>query len=203
MSLEFLLTTLIVTIAPGTGVLYTLAVGLTDGAKAGVAAAFGCTLGILPSILACMFGVAALLHTSAMAFQILKYAGVAYLLYLAWQTVKNSERLDVTNKEKSADYWRIARKGTLINILNPKLTIFFLAFLPQFIPTSASNPSLIIAVHGAVFMVITFAVFVLYGLFASKIRHYLQSTPKIVRWMQYGIAATFAGLGLKLAFTDR
>ena len=203
MSIEFLLTTLIVTIAPGTGVLYTLAVGLTDGAKAGIAAAFGCTLGILPSILACMFGVAALLHTSALAFQILKYAGVAYLLCLAWQTIKNSESLDVTIKEKNADYWRIARKGTLINILNPKLTIFFLAFLPQFIPASAGNPSLIIAVHGAVFMVITFLVFVLYGLFASKIRRYLQSTPKVVRGIQYGIAATFAGLGLKLALTDR
>ncbi|MDF2366566.1 LysE family translocator [Sneathiella sp.] len=203
MSIEFLLTTLIVTIAPGTGVLYTLAVGLTDGAKAGIAAAFGCTLGILPSILACMFGVAALLHTSALAFQFLKYAGVAYLLYLAWQTVRNSGNLDLSKNEKSKNYWRIARKGTLINILNPKLTIFFLAFLPQFIPASTNSPTLLIAWHGAVFMAVTFVIFVIYGLFASRIRHYLLGTPKIVRGIQYGIAATFAGLGLKLALTDR
>ena len=203
MSIEFFLTTLIVTIAPGTGVLYTLAVGLTDGTKAGIAAAFGCTLGILPSIFACMFGVAALLHTSAQAFQILKYAGVAYLLYLAWQTVRDSGNLGLNKKEKSKRYWQIASKGMLINVLNPKLTIFFLAFLPQFIPASTSNPALVIAWHGAVFMAVTFVVFIIYGLFASRIRHYLLHTPKIVRVIQYGIAATFAGLGLKLALTDR
>ncbi|MCF8466155.1 MAG: LysE family translocator [Sneathiella sp.] len=180
-----------------------MATGISGGAKASVAAAFGCTLGIVPSIAACIFGVAAILHTSATAFQVLKYVGVIYLLYLAYQTIRQSRNLVIGKSGDTQKYCWIIRRGLLINILNPKLTIFFLAFLPQFIPANVKNPSLTIAGLGAVFMAITFIVFVLYGLFASKIREKLLSKPKIIAWIQYGVAGTFTGLGLKLALTEQ
>src|SRR5690606_35093711 len=130
MSIEFLLTSLIVVVSPGTSVLYTLAAGLSRGAKAGVLAAFACTLGILPHMAAAITGLAALLHTSAVAFQILKYLGVAYLLYMAWSTIKEHGALKVEEEAAPRSARQVVVSGILINILNPKLSIFFLAFLP-------------------------------------------------------------------------
>src|ERR1700688_2179582 len=95
MTLSFLLTSLIVVASPGTGVLYTLAVALTQGARPSIAAAFGCTLGIVPQMLAAMLGLAAVLHTSALAFAALKYCGVVYLLYMAWQALRETGALAV------------------------------------------------------------------------------------------------------------
>ncbi|HKB92291.1 MAG TPA: LysE family translocator, partial [Opitutaceae bacterium] len=95
MSLEFLVTSFIIVASPGTGVLYTLATGLSHGSRASVAAAFGCTIGILPHIAAAICGVAAILHTSALAFQSFKYAGVAYLLYMAWNALREKGSLHV------------------------------------------------------------------------------------------------------------
>ncbi|TNE36472.1 MAG: LysE family translocator [Alphaproteobacteria bacterium] len=203
MSFEFLMTTLIVVLAPGIGAIYTLSVGLSSGPKASIVAAFGCTLAILPSVLACIFGLAALLHTSALAFQILKYAGVLYLMYLAWQTLRQSGSLPIQKTAPNRNYAEITRKAILLNVLNPKLTVFFLAFLPQFIPADAPHPSALIASLGAVFMGVTFLVFVIYGLFASKIGEMLQRRPRIFIWMQRGIAGTFAAFGIKLALAEQ
>ncbi|MEO0665235.1 MAG: LysE family translocator, partial [Pseudomonadota bacterium] len=133
MSLQFLITAFVVVIAPGTGVIYTLAVGLGRGARASTWAALGCTAGIVPHLLAATLGLAALLHTSAVAFQIVKFAGVAYLLYLAWQALRAGGALSIEADPRPEHPWRIARRGALINILNPKLSIFFLALLPPFL----------------------------------------------------------------------
>jgi len=203
MSIEFFLATLVVVIAPGTGVLYTLAIGISNGSKASIAAAFGCTLGIIPSISACVLGLSAILHTSALAFAILKYAGAAYLIYLAIQTIRDTGPLNLNTDTKQQHYWEIARKGLLLNILNPKLSIFFLAFLPQFIPAGITNSSLMIVELGAIFMAVTFIIFVGYGLAASSIRRLILSRPKIFTVIRYGIAGTFASLGLKLAMSER
>src|SRR5215813_11540173 len=126
MSLAFLLTSLIVVVSPGTGVLYTLAAALTRGARASVAAAFGCTLGILPAMLAAMLGLAAVLHTSALAFSALKWCGVIYLLYMAWQALRETGALAVEGDLRQRSHGRVIVTGFLINILNPKLSIFFL-----------------------------------------------------------------------------
>ncbi|AJY46090.1 LysE family translocator [Martelella endophytica] len=202
MSIEFLITALIVVLAPGTGVVYTLATGLSQGRLASVAAAFGCTLGIIPAILASVFGLAALFHTSALLFQTVKFAGVAYLLYLAWQTLRDRGTMRVSGEgAPRRSLFAIARNGFLINILNPKLSVFFLAFLPQFVSPTAAAPVLQMLMLSAVFMAMTFAVFVLYGQFSGLMRDRVLSSVRAMAWMRRSVAAAFAGFGLKLALT--
>jgi len=202
MSWEFLLTALIVVVSPGTGVLYTLATGLSRGAKASIVAAFGCTLGIVPHMAAAILGLAALLHTSALAFQTLKYAGVAYLLYMAWMTLKESGALTV-EKQPERSSRQVIVHAILINILNPKLTIFFFAFLPQFVPAETGDGLPLMLELSAVFMLLTFVVFVGYGLFAAAIRTHVISRPKVLAWMRRTFAAAFVMLGAKLALAER
>jgi threonine/homoserine/homoserine lactone efflux protein len=176
MTTEFLLTTLIVVATPGTGVLYTLAAGLSRGARASVIAAAGCTLGIVPHMVAAITGLAALLHTSALAFEILKYLGVAYLLYMAWSTFRDQSAFAV-EEAAPVSAVKVITSGILINILNPKLTIFFFAFLPQFVRVTEPQASLRMLELSAVFMLVTFAVFVVYGVFAASIRSHLVTRP--------------------------
>ncbi|MEO8318509.1 MAG: LysE family translocator [Bradyrhizobium sp.] len=204
MTVSFLLTSLIVVASPGTGVLYTLAVALTQGSRPSIAAAFGCTLGIVPHMLAAMLGLAAVLHTSALAFAALKYGGVVYLLYMAWQAVRETGALSIdTSAGPTRSRRRVVATGFLINILNPKLSIFFLAFLPQFIAADDGHPiGRMLELSGA-FMAMTFAVFVVYGLFAASVRDRVISRPKVMTWLRRSFAAGFAALGARLAFAER
>jgi threonine/homoserine/homoserine lactone efflux protein len=198
-TLQFLLTAFVVVIAPGAGVIYTLALGLGQGRRASVAAAFGCTFGIVPHLLAAIFGLAAILHTSAILFTAVKFAGVGYLLYLAWQAVRSDGALAIQpNRSRDAD-WRIARQGALINILNPKLSIFFLALLPPFLSGNPATATSEMMAMGAVFMAMTFAVFVAYGVFAAAARDYLLQSERVMRWLTRGFAAIFAALAGRLA----
>ncbi len=203
MTLEFLITSFIVVVSPGTGVVYTLATGLSRGARASVFASLGCTIGIVPHMAAAIMGLAALLHTSALAFQIFKYVGVAYLLYMAWATLQESGALKVEKEENARSDMQVTVTAILINILNPKLSIFFLAFLPQFISVSDTNPLASMLTLSAVFMAMTFVVFVGYGLFAASIRDHVISRPRVLTWMRRSFAAAFAALGAKLAFAER
>jgi threonine/homoserine/homoserine lactone efflux protein len=203
MSISFLLTSLIVIVSPGTGVLYTLAVALTRGSRASVAAAFGCTLGILPHMLAAMLGLAAVLHTSAVAFSALKWCGVGYLLYMAWQTLRERGALAVDARIDEKNRRRVVVTGFLINILNPKLSIFFLAFLPQFIAADEMHPLARMLELSAIFMLMTWVVFVLYGLFAAGVRDRVVSRPNVMTWLRRAFAGGFALLGARLALADR
>ena len=203
MSISFLLTSLIVIVSPGTGVLYTLAVALTRGSKASIAAAFGCTLGIVPHMSAAMLGLAAVMHTSALAFAGLKWCGVIYLLYMAWQALRETGALAVDARVDARSGRRVAVTGFLINILNPKLSIFFLAFLPQFIAGDEIHPLLRMLELSGVFMAMTFAVFVVYGLFAAYVRDRIVTRPKAMRWLRRAFAGGFAALGARLAFAER
>ena len=200
MSPAFLVTSLIVVASPGTGVLYTLAVALTRGSRASIAAAFGCTLGILPAMLAAMLGLAAVMHTSALAFSALKWCGVFYLLYMAW---RESGALAVDAGQQSHSGLRVIVTGFLINILNPKLSIFFLAFLPQFIAADETAPMTRMLELSGAFMAMTFAVFVLYGLFAAGVRDRIVTRPGVMIWLRRGFAGGFAALGAMLAFAER
>ena len=203
MSIEFLVTSLIVIASPGTGVLYTLAAGLARGSRASVVAAFGCTMGIVPHMAAAILGLAALLHTSALAFQAFKILGVAYLLYMAWNTLRERGALQVVKEIDSRSAVRVTVTAILINILNPKLSIFFLAFLPQFVSTGEPDPlSRMLALSG-VFMLMTFVVFVGYGLFAASVRDHVISRPRVLTWMRRSFAGAFVALGAKLALADR
>lgn len=203
MSIEFLVTSFIVIVSPGAGVLYTLAAGLSRGARASVVAAFGCTIGIVPHMAAAIMGLAALLHASALAFQLFKYLGVAYLLYMAWNTLRESGPLRVEREVGTRSAVQVTVTAILINILNPKLSIFFLAFLPQFISTEAASPLARMLLLSAVFMLMTFVVFVGYGLFAASIRDHVISRPRVLTWMRRSFAGAFAALGARLAFADR
>ena len=203
MSIEFLITSLIVVASPGTGVLYTLGTGLSRGARASIVAAFGCTVGIVPHMAAAIMGLAAILHTSALAFQTFKYLGVAYLLYMAWNTLKEHGALKVEKEVGARSALQVTVTAILVNILNPKLSIFFLAFLPQFVSTTEAHPLSRMLELSGVFMLMTFVVFVGYGLFAAAIRDHVISRPRVLTWMRRSFAAAFVGLGAKLAFADR
>lgn len=201
MSPEFLLTSLIVVATPGTGVIYTVAAGLSRGTRASVVAAFGCTLGIVPHMIAAITGLAALLHTSAVAFQVLKYLGVAYLVYMAW-TMRKESGLSVDEELAPRSARRVIWHAILINVLNPKLTIFFFAFLPQFV--SSTEPAVHLRMIGlsSVFMAMTFLVFVIYGVFAAAVRNHVISRPRVLTWMRRVFAGAFLALGAKLALSD-
>jgi len=210
MSIEYLLTSLVVVLLPGTGVIYTLAIGLGRGMRASFFAAFGCTLGIVPHLFAAIVGLAALLHASALAFQIIKFGGVLYLFYMAWGVLREDGALQVPNEKASEQTLMsaafIIRNGFLLNILNPKLSLFFLAFLPQFVPASvgaATAQSLQMLMLGAVFMLLTLIVFVIYGACAALTRDYVLSRPAVLRWFRRGFAGAFGLLGLKLALSER
>ena len=203
MTAEYMLTSLIVILLPGTGVLYTLAYGLGKGWRASVLAAVGCTLGIVPHIAASIAGLAALLHTSALAFQMVKYLGVAYLLYMAWSVLRDGGALEVSERNASVSPMRVITNGFLLNILNPKLSLFFLAFLPQFVPANAPHATASMLWLAIVFMVLTFIVFVGYGAFASATRRYVISKPRVMQWLRRGFAGAFGALGLRLALSER
>lgn len=202
-TLEFLITSLVVVLVPGTGVVYTVSTGLTRGRRASVFAAAGCTAGILPHLLATVLGLAAVMHTSALAFQILKYAGVAYLFYLAFSTWRNRSAFSVDGSMSRVSATALVVKAFLLNILNPKLTIFFLAFLPQFVDPASNQPLVHLLILSAVFMAMTFVVFVIYGFLAHGFRRFVIESARVQNAMRYGFAAAFAALGARLAASER
>ncbi len=204
MTTEFLITSLVVILLPGTGVIYTLALGISSGFRAGLLAAFGCTLGIIPHIVASVVGLAAVLHASALAFEVLRYVGVAYLLFIAWSMLKDSNALDLgPDQAPAGNVLRIVRKGILTNIFNPKLSLFFLAFLPQFVPAEASDATAQMLFLGGIFMLLTFLVFAVYGALAAGLRQQVLSRPRIMVWTQRSFAAALGLMGLRLALADR
>ena len=203
LSTEFLFTSLVVVLIPGTGVIFTVSTGLFSGWRASIAAAFGCTGGIIPHLLASVLGLSAILHMSSLAFQVIKYAGAAYLLYLAWSMWRETGGFQFDSPDKKNGIWQIAARGFLINILNPKLSIFFLAFLPLFVSPDAASPILQMLFLSAVFMGMTLGIFILYGISANGVRSYVVNSPRIILWLQRSFAAIFAALGVKLALTDQ
>lgn len=202
-SVEFLITSLIVVLIPGTGVIFTVSTGITQGRKASVYAAVGCTTGIIPHLLATILGLAAIMHSSALAFQTLKYAGVAYLLYIAYATWKDTSAFALENTASRSAARSLVAKAFLLNILNPKLTLFFLAFLPQFVAPNSADPLFQLLLLSGVFMAMTFVVFVVYGLMAHLFRTTVIESKPVQAWLRRGFAAAFAGLGAHLAFSDR
>lgn len=199
MSVEFLMTSLIIVVAPGTGVIYTIGIGLSRGARASLFAAVGCTIGIVPHLVAAILGLAALLQVNVLAFQIFKIAGVVYLLYLAWGILREKGALQIEAAGQTAPAWRIVATGFLINILNPKLSIFFLAFLPQFVSPGEITPIIQMVALGQVFMVMTLVVFIIYGAFAAVFSRQVISRPSVMTWLRRSFALAFVALGVRLA----
>lgn len=203
MTPEFLLTSLVIVASPGTGVIYTVAAGLSGGLRASLVAAFGCTLGIVPHMLAAVSGLAALLHASALAFQTLKYLGVAYLLAMAWAMFRDRGTLSLNDRAGGRSSRQVIVSAILVNLLNPKLSIFFFAFLPQFVRTDEASPVGRMLELSLAFMALTFVVFAAYGAFAAAVRRHVISSAPVQTWMRRGFAAAFAGLAAQLAFARR
>lgn len=199
MSIAFLLTTLVVVVTPGTGVVYTLAAGLSHGRRASVVAAFGCTLGVVPHLVATITGLAALLHTSTVAYEAVKYLGVAYLLYMAWTTLRDKDALVVDEEAEPRSAVRVIVSGVLVNLLNPKLTMFFVAFLPQFVPAGEPGSLGVLLRLSAVFMALTFVVFAAYGMCAAAVRNRVLARPRVMTGIRRVFAACFVGLSARLA----
>lgn len=207
MSIEFLVIAFIVVVSPGTGAIYTVATGLVQGFRRSVVAALGCTLGIVPHLAAAIAGLAAVLHTSAVAFEALKWAGVCYLLYLAWQTLRERGTLQIDTEKHAGGgerppAYRIVLTAVVINVLNPKLSMFFLAFLPQFVPAGRDTLPTMLELS-ATFMAMTFVVFVVYGAFAAAVRDHITSRPRVLAWLRRSFAAAFVALGVQLAAASR
>ena len=203
MTLEFLLTSLVVVASPGAGVLVTVATGLSSGARAALFAAVGCTLGILPHMLAAITGLAVLLHSHHAAFAAIKYAGAVYLLYLAWSTLKAHGPLSIEADGPARSAGAVVWQAVWVNMLNPKLSIFFLAFLPQFVPDGAARPTELMLELSGVFMAMTLVVFAGYGVFAARVRAHVLSRAHVLTWLRRGFAAAFIGLGIKLLLVQR
>lgn len=205
MSIEFLLTTLVICVTPGTGALFTLAAGLSRGTRASVIAAFGCTIGTVPHLVAAMTGLAALLNASAVAFQTLKYLGVAYLIYMAWSTFRDKGALTVPEDadQGAQSVRKVVTSAVLLNLLNPKLTIFAFAFLPQFVPNGSPNALARLLELSLVFMLTTFVVFAIYGVCASALRNHVISRPVVVTWMRRVFGVSFIALAGRLAVQNQ
>ncbi|MGO4489743.1 LysE family translocator [Microbacterium sp. 2RAF4] len=203
MSIAFLLTTLVIVATPGTGAVYSIAEGISRGRRAGIIAAFGCTLGVIPHMIAAITGLAAILNASAVAFETIKWIGIAYLLFLAWQTLRDKSLIQADEDPAPRSSWRVIRTAVLINVLNPKLTIFFFAFLPQFVPSQAPDAAWQMAGLSLVFMALTFVVFALYGIFAATMRTQVLGRPRVVAWLRRSFAATYVLLAGRLALETR
>lgn len=203
MSIEFLVTSLIIVATPGTGVLFTLAAALARGARASIIAAFGCSLGIVPHMAAAIVGLAAILHRSAVAFEVIKYLGVAYLIYMAWATLREKGALAVEQDSSRRSARQVIVSAVLVNLLNPKLTIFFFAFLPQFVAADAPGGLVRMLGLSAVFILMTFVVFAIYGVFAASVRRHIISRPRVMTGIRRVFAGSFLALGAKLALTPR
>jgi threonine/homoserine/homoserine lactone efflux protein len=208
MSGAFLLTTLVVVVTPGTGAVYSIAAGLARGARAGMIAALGCTLGVIPHMVAAITGLAAILNASAIAFSTIKWLGVLYLLYLAWQTFRDTSAIQVSENPTgentvAVSFWQVIYTAVLINLLNPKLTIFFLAFLPQFVPTNDPTNAWRMTGLSLVFMSLTFLVFTFYGVFAATMRSQVINRPTVITWLRRTFAATYVLLAGRLALENR
>ena len=203
MSIAFLLTTLVIVATPGTGAVYSIAEGISRGRRAGIIAAFGCTLGVIPHMIAAITGLAAILNASAVAFETIKWIGIAYLLFLAWQTLRDKSLIQAEEDPAPRSSWRVIGTAVLINVLNPKLTIFFFAFLPQFAPSQAPDAAWQMAGLSLVFMVLTFVVFAIYGIFAATMRTQVLGRARVVTWLRRSFAATYVLLAGRLAMESR
>ncbi|MER5703760.1 LysE family translocator [Micromonospora sp. NPDC002296] len=201
MTIAFLIAALVVVVTPGAGVLYTVATGMGWGRRAGLVAAVGCTLGVVPHLAVALVAVAALLHTAAPAFQALRYAGAAYLVWLGWTTLRDRGAADPDATRPAPSARQVVTGAVLTNLLNPKLTIFLVAFLPQFV--GADDPHRLVRMLGlgSVLMVLTLVVYAGYGVLAGTVRDHVLGRPWVSTWLRRGFAGSFLAMGAALALT--
>ena len=204
MSVEFLLTSLVVVLIPGTGVVYTVSSSIGGGRRRGLLAAIGCTLGIVPHVLAAMLGLSGIMQAGSVVFEVVRYAGVAYLVFMGVSMIRDAGALPLDAGNVPAEsVGPIVRRGILLNVLNPKLTLFFFAFLPQFLGTSPGLLDAELIWLGGVFMLMTLAVFAVYAFASAAFRDLVLAAPVARRRIERALGAFLIGFAAKLALTDR
>lgn len=196
--LYFLITSILLTLAPGPDIMYLLAKSLADGTKSGISLAFGLTTGLIFHTTLVIIGVATIIQQSPLAFSILKYTGAIYLLYLAWGAFHSQGNLKLNAVNNTTSFFKLYRRGLIMNVLNPKVLLFFLAFLPQFINLNAENISLQIAFLGFIFGLQTLIIFSLVAICAGKVRDYILNIKNFNKIMGYiqGIVLLLISLAL-------
>jgi threonine/homoserine/homoserine lactone efflux protein len=204
-SVEFLLTSLVVAVVPGTGVVYTVSSSIGGGWRRGLFAAIGCTFGIVPHVLAAMLGLSGIMQAGAVAFEAVRWAGVAYLVFMGVSMIRGGGALRLDREQRASidPMGTVVRRGILLNLLNPKLTVFFFAFLPQFLgtPPGLLDPRLVGL--GGAFMLMTLAVFVVYAWASATVRDRVLGAPVVLRWVRRSLGTIVVGFAARLAVTDR
>ncbi len=198
----FLGASIALTLAPGPDNLFVMSQGITRGRRPAIITALGMCSGITVHTIAAAFGLSAIFYTSALAFNLVKYAGAAYLLYLAYRTIKNHSTIAVATADDSPPV-ALFKRGFIMNVLNPKVAMFFLAFLPQFVTPDTRYVTLHILLLGAIFMLQAVIIFCLIGYFAGAIGSYLLERPRLARYFDRLTAGVFASLGVRLALMER
>lgn len=195
----FLITSLIIILAPGTGVIYTVSMGMTEGRKKSIFAALGCTLGIVPHLCISIALSSLLMQMNEQVFTVIKYLGVLYLIYLGLSMILSKGKVEVSETQTETRATAIIRRGILINLLNPKLTLFFFSFLPQYVSLGSANYVAKSTLLGILFMALTLIVFVGYGLLAGTAKVWLCQSPKRMAFLQKCFGVIFIAFAIKLA----
>lgn len=201
--LSFFATAILLTLMPGPDILFVIAQSISQNKKAGIMTSLGLCTGLMIHIAAATLGVSAMIYQSAFAFSIVKYLGVAYLFYLAWQSLKEKEANLTMSNQKKLNYHLLYKKGILMNILNPKVSLFFLALLPQFVDKSAGNISVQMLILGIIFLVQAFGVFSIISIFSDKISVFLLHKPFIATRINVIKGSLLAIIGLQIAFSEK
>lgn len=200
----FIAASFLLCLAPGPDNIYVLTQGMTKSKKAAIVTTLGLTSGLIIHTSAAAFGISVIFQTSEIAFNIVKYVGAAYLLYIAYQAFKyRNEKLDLSVQNSASELKKLYVKGFIMNILNPKVSIFFLAFLPQFVNTASGNVPMQMITLGGVFMLLTIVVFSSIGIAGNLLSAKLLEKPNIVKYMNILTSFVLVSLGIKLALSQR
>ncbi|WP_226582696.1 LysE family translocator [Halobacillus litoralis] len=201
--LSFLGVALLLTFSPGPDILFVIAQSISQNKKAGIITALGLCTGLIVHISAAALGVSAVIYQSAIAFDVVKYAGAVYLLYLAWQSFRDKGSTLISEGQKSLTYNSLYKKGILMNILNPKVSLFFLALLPQFVNRSSGYVPLQMTLLGGIFLLQAFGVFVLVSLLSDKIRSLLIRNTQVAGKLNVIQGTVLGIIGLQIALSEK
>ncbi|KMM38057.1 LysE family translocator [Guptibacillus hwajinpoensis] len=201
--LSFFGAAVLLTLMPGPDNLFVLAQSISQNKQAGIATSLGLCSGLLVHITAAAVGISALLYQSSLAFSIVKYLGAAYLLYMAYQAFRERGATSTINNQQSRSYSSLYRKGIVMNILNPKVSLFFLALLPQFIDQNAGYPALQMVLLGGIFIIQALLIFSGISLFAGKLSTIVSRNEKASRRINLLKGTLLAVIGIQIAFSEK
>lgn len=199
----FIAASLVIILSPGQDMVLVMSRGISQGARAGLITASGVSAGLLGHTILAAMGLGAVIAASEMAFTVLKYAGAVYLLWLGVRLLMSGEQRFDTLRTRQSSLPRLFTEGAISNLSNPKIVLFYFAFLPQFIPLNAKSPAVLLIAMGVAYAALAFLVKVPMGLFAGTLSEWFRSHPGALTWMFRSSGMVLVGFGLRLAFEER